>query len=231
MHQRVNVICYAYRNLKIASLYHIAVRRYSMPQPLSRVSPDAILFIANAGERALEKRPELAILAMESIASWSNVESFFLNMFVELLGGERSIAANIYLSLENQSAKDAAIRSAGETALAEKPDEHRILKSIMKLSKSYAKERNKLAHWVWGFSPQITDGIILVDPKNLSQNPDRSKIFVYKERDFEKIISMNDNLCRIGLLFNFILNGHPANMNGELTEKLLKDPVVSEHLR
>ncbi|AXW64707.1 hypothetical protein CJO94_24440 (plasmid) [Ralstonia solanacearum] len=62
-----------------------------MPQPLSRVTPEAgIVVIGNAGDRVLARHPDLAVLAIEAIASWSNVESFMLGLFVELFGGHVS---------------------------------------------------------------------------------------------------------------------------------------------
>ena len=53
-----------------------------MPQPLSKVISNASIFIGNAGDRPLARHPKLAILAMEAIASWSNVESFMLSLFM-----------------------------------------------------------------------------------------------------------------------------------------------------
>lgn len=70
-----------------------------MPQPLSRVTPEAgIVVIGNAGDRVLARHPDLAVLAIEAIASWSNVESFMLGLFVELFGGHNSLATEVFLS-------------------------------------------------------------------------------------------------------------------------------------
>src|SRR2546422_785302 len=54
-----------------------------MPNPLSRVKPDASVWLGNAGHRALATRPHLAILAMEAIGSSSNVENFLLKLFIQ----------------------------------------------------------------------------------------------------------------------------------------------------
>ena len=89
-----------------------------MPQPISRVSPNASIVIGNAGDRPLMRHSHLAVLAIEAIASWSNVESFMLNLFIQLLGGNGALAAEIFLSLETQSAKTRAINAAAESLLA-----------------------------------------------------------------------------------------------------------------
>lgn len=202
-----------------------------MPQPLSRVLPGASVVIGNAGDRSLLRHPDLAALAMEAIASWSNVENFMLKMFLQLLGGDESVATNIYLALENQAAKTAAINAAAEAVLNEKPNELAILKAIIAISKTNEKSRNKLAHWTWGDSPNIPDGLLLINPRSSVGNLEYSDIFVYKELDFNSIIEANDKLCGFGLRFKFILSGHVANQDGRLLAELQEEPEIRERLQ
>ena len=201
-----------------------------MPQPLSRVMPNASVVIGNAGDRPLHLHPDLAVLAIEAIASWSNVESFMLNMFIQLFGGNESMSANIYLSLENQSAKNAAINAAADTALKEKPEELSVFKAIMAIAKTNEKSRNKLAHWTWGDSPNIADGVLLIDPRSSIGDLDKSEIYVYKAQDLNAIIQANDRLCGFGLRFSFILEGHVANRDGHLLNELKSKPEIRERL-
>jgi len=201
-----------------------------MPQPLSRVMPKANVIIGNAGDRPLLRHPQLATLAIEAIASWSNLENFMLEMFVQLFGGNKSLATNIFLSLENQSAKTAAINAAANTALKEKPDVLVVFRAIMAISKTNEKSRNKLAHWIWGDSPNISDGLLLINPKSSIGDLDKSEIYVYKESDFTSIIEANDKLCGYGLRFNFILQGHIANRDGRLIIELKEEPEIKERL-
>src|SRR5680860_586310 len=70
-----------------------------MPDPLSRVAPDAGIAIGNVGDRPWLRHRDLAVLAIEAIASWSNVEAFRLQLFIELFGGRGSLATDVYLCL------------------------------------------------------------------------------------------------------------------------------------
>jgi hypothetical protein len=72
--------------------------------------------LGNAGDRPIERHPVLAAVALEAIASWSNVEAFLLRLFLHLLGGNQSLASSVYLSLEGQAAKTAAIYAAAKAA-------------------------------------------------------------------------------------------------------------------
>jgi len=200
-----------------------------MPQPLSRAMPNADVVLGIAGDRPLLRHPQLAALAIEAIASWSNVEDFMLNMFVELLGGNESLATNIFLSLENQSAKNAAIYAAVNTVLKEKQDALEVFKAIMAISKTNEKSRNKLVHWTWGDSPNIPDGLLLIDPKASISNFDKSEIYVYKESDFTSIIESNDELCRYLLRFGVVLRS--LGGNSTVLNELKEEPEIQERLQ
>jgi hypothetical protein len=208
-----------------------------MPQRLSDVKPEARFSIANAGRRPLAARPKLAVLVSEAIASWSNVESFMLRLFIELVGGRKSTAADMFLALETGGPKKAAIGAAAKSRLS---DEHlELLRAIMAVADTNEKERNKLAHWAWGESDDIPDGLLLLDPKSLvtmefdSEFAKRlsEKIYVYKQRDLESQIAANDRLCGYGLRLQFIITGHVANQDGELFQKLLAEPEIQDRLK
>jgi hypothetical protein len=201
-----------------------------MPHPISRVKPDASIIIGNAGDRPLLRHPDLAVLVAEAIASWANVESFMLGLFVELLGGDKSVASNIFMSLENQAAKNAAIGAAAKTVLNEGSAEYLVFKAIIAISKTNEKSRNKLAHWTWGDSPSIPDGLLLIDPRTTIGELSKDDVYVYKAQDFESIIEANDKLCGYGLRFTFILMGHVANRDGQLLHGLQTEPEIFQKL-
>lgn len=201
-----------------------------MPQPLFRMNPNASVTIGNAGDRPLTRHPELAVLALEAIASWSNVEAFMLRLFIQLLGGNESLAASVYLALDGQSAKTAAIRAAAAKALETKQAELGVLEAILAIAKTNEKDRNKLAHWTWGDSSTIPDAVLLVDPRATIAELDLTEIFVYKAQDFQGIIQANDRLCGFGLRLKFVLSGHVANRDGQLLAQLSAEPEIAERL-
>lgn len=188
--------------------------------------PNAIVIIGNAGHRALSERPALAILAMEAIGSASNVDSFLLDLFVLLLGGDAALATRIYLKLEIRTAKTVAITEAVKSIGDERY--RQIALALVAISKSNQKSRDKLAHHVWGISPQLPDALLLLDPK--SNGDDRDQIFVYRANDFQELITANDRLCGFGLTLTFILKGHVANRGGALYDELCKAPEIRERL-
>lgn len=129
-----------------------------MPNPLSRVKPDASFRINNAGARELSQRPELAILVAEAINSWSQVEGFHLGLFVELFGGSDSLATDVYHRLSTSTAKAQAL----EAAIDNIPDEkiRKLTKAVTMLANSSKRMRDKLAHHIWGISPQLPNALL-----------------------------------------------------------------------
>lgn len=201
-----------------------------MPNPISLVRPNASIIIANAGGRILSQRPQLAVLVAEAINSWCNVEAFLLRLFVQLFGGNNSLAARIYLSFEIQSAKTAALAEAVKSI--PDPALQGLMRAVIAISKTNQKHRNKLVHHVWGISPELSDALLLADPKiSLTEgNINRDDIFVYTADDLNNIIEANDRLCGFGTELLFILNDHPANRGNRLFLRLCEQPEIRERL-
>ena len=203
-----------------------------MPQPLSRIKPGANIAIGNAGTPIFDHNPHLALLAMEGIASWSNVENFLLGLYLELLGGAGERAAIAYLAIETQSAKTQAIRAVAQNVLDGK--HFSLLAAVLAVAKTAQKSRDKLAHHIWGYSPDLPDALLLIDPKSMARRQEpremREDVMVYRERDFADIIELNHRICRWGQSIRFILIDHPGNREGRLYDKLCAEPEIREKL-
>ncbi len=197
-----------------------------MPQPVSRVKSDANIEIGNVGTRTLASRPALAVMAMEAIAAWAHVESFMLRMYVELAGGAQSDAAAAYLALDTTSAKSKVVSVLAKLKLSK--ENYSLLRALIKLTKTAQKDRDKLAHWIWGSSEQLPDAILLADPRNLDLSTDQ--IFVFREADFESMRVKFERIAGMGLKFRFILLNHPANRDGRLYKEICEEPEIAEIL-
>lgn len=202
-----------------------------MPQPLSRVNAKAGLYIGNAhqaGRGAIVARPELAIKAMEAVASWSIVERFRLDLYLQLAGGEKSAAADMYLALDGDSAKNRAIEALANNVLANKPDHLRVFNALQKIAATNAKSRNKLAHWTCGYSEDLPDALLFFDPKTmLSGDPQPDLIYVYYAGDFESLTNANHRLCGYLRKLQMFLD---EDATGHLFQRLLGTQEIQERL-
>ena len=118
--------------------------------------------------------------------------------------------------MTSASAKDKALLSVALAALTEQ--EYMLLKALLKLKDGHQRSRDKLAHWYWGICDEVSDGLLLVDPRYLMRyranvldlhdkgklqgaEIDRSKFYVVRPKDLKAdakaFIEMKD------LIFSF----------------------------
>jgi hypothetical protein len=132
------------------------------PQPLSRVRPAAGLIFT---PELTIRRPEVAMWMAQCIAVWSWVETQMSRMFATLSGINVEAGVELYNSFGGASLKVNAFKVLARARLS--PDDYKILDALLKVVDSHEKTRNKIAHWYWGYSEQIDDGLVLIDPKHI----------------------------------------------------------------
>jgi hypothetical protein len=114
---------------------------------------------------------------------------------------------------------------------------------LIKLIKPAMRARDKLAHWCWGYLPQISGVLLLMQPDEKTlihvrhlhpPSPvvfGKSKIFVIKEPDIERILGqivfVTDRLAD----FTAALQKYNAQqVRDVLLEKLSREPRIREYL-
>lgn len=121
----------------------------------------------NLNPQALIERPETAAWVAQCIANWSWVESTIGSLFVNLLGTNMPVGAALYNDMTSARAKDRALRSVALAALDS--EDYALLVALLKLKDIHQHTRDKFAHWYWGVCAEISDGLVLVDPRYLRQ--------------------------------------------------------------
>jgi hypothetical protein len=64
----------------------------------------------------------------------------------------------------------------------------------------------------------------------LGEKPNLDAIYVNRAQDFSSIIDANERLCNYLPKFNFVLAGHPANVNGQLFHELSNQAEIQERV-
>jgi hypothetical protein len=132
------------------------------PQPILKICRDATVTLAP--ERITE-RPQVATQIAHCIAVWSGVETSASHLFQLLLGTNFQAGIELYNSFGGASLKQNGIKVLARAKLA--PPIYAIIDALLKVIEADEKIRNKIAHWYWGISDQIGDGLALVDPKDV----------------------------------------------------------------
>lgn len=134
-----------------------------MPQPFPRHLKNPNFEIGQAAT----KRPLLCASGMHVIAQHSQLDAFLGVMFTRFLGADPKPSLAILRTLQKSHLKREALLSVAREVLNEELLD--LLTAVLAICEPVEKERNKLAHWLWGIENQIPDKVILIDPKDFDR--------------------------------------------------------------
>ena len=212
-----------------------------MPQPLSRVNPNAQITVSTG---SISNAPKLATHAMRVIACWSAIESNIALLLSRLLNADTHTGMAMYMALTGGEAKKSALLAAARKAAPEW--QYILLQAVIKATKSSRDSRNDFAHGIWGSSKDLPDCLLLMKPgvvvdhammdektslvvinKHKLRKYDRSRIFVYNESDFKNSCNeASDAEIAYGLLFMTM-----GETNEQARRQLLHLPRVAQAIQ
>ncbi|HLW91108.1 MAG TPA: hypothetical protein VKS78_07395 [Roseiarcus sp.] len=91
---------------------------FDMPNPFSRVVPDADLYL-NHG--VLDNKPEMAALICKIFAVWASIEHELEFLLIRITGSDAAPAIAIYETLTADRLQMIALEAAAGVSLSEKP--------------------------------------------------------------------------------------------------------------
>jgi hypothetical protein len=132
-------------------------------QPLSRVRKHALVTFGQ--DDTMVVRPRVAVKIAECIAAWANIESM-LGLFLGLLlHSKAKTTLTMYMALENRAAQLRLLEAAAKAELPELQFDLYIVVMEQYL-RPIMLTRDKLAHWRWGYSPDLADDLLLMSPED-----------------------------------------------------------------
>jgi len=185
-------------------------------------------------------RPKVAVTIAEYIAEWANIETMMGIFVALLLDTDAKAMLAMYSALNNRTAQLRMIEAAAESKLT--PDHNDIMGALMhSFVRPAMKQRDKLAHWCWGYSTELPEALLLMEPNEKmalhmgAVNPpkpvelDRTKIFVVTEND---AIRMLDNLRitvdRFSIFMGTVWQSSTVQQRKALLQKLSRDPDIQK---
>jgi hypothetical protein len=184
-----------------------------MPKPLSEIYPTAFM---QFDPDAILENEELAARVAAVLNESNNLELELGYSLTRLLKTQPLVGVGIYQAVYTGSLKRNVLLLAGEQALS--PIEQAIFATLVDLVKGIGERRNKIAHAIWGWSAQVPDALLAIqpldllkygvhwrefdpdtDPYEVIQEPLSAKdVQVYVQQDFTELMS---DILAIGVLF------------------------------
>jgi hypothetical protein len=196
-----------------------------------------------------EQRPRTAALIGQCVSSWSQVEAqeaILLGLLFEAANTEATMAA--FLQVHNAGVQRRMIEAAGAEKL--KSDEIQMLRALTDVIKTMGTERNHIAHGVWGVCPDLKDGAVWLEAKDLAPfgvnafygviSGDQSRtdfallddrLFFYRDEDLEAHLSDFNQLWGMIVRFlAYLTKNSGYGTNEQLFDQLSRWPPIAASL-
>jgi hypothetical protein len=213
--------------------------------PLSRVRPKAVIAF-NDITAVFSPRPDLATKIAECIAECAEVEFSLGSALAALFRSDTKTiktALAIFVDASSRNAQLAMLDAAAKAGL--EPNHYEVFRAIMKEAVRPAlKERDKLAHWCWGYSPDLPDTLLLMEPTkkvttfatyflkpDTPLKIDRDAIYVVTKTDlaniYRRIAAARYLLeCFIGAVWR----GNSKARRARFLQRLASEPLVRKEV-
>lgn len=188
-----------------------------MPQPLSKVTPKATVFV---GAEYLRKHQKFSNAVASVTAFWAHSDGNLAAILSFMMKTDIRTGVAMYQALMSAEAKLAALYAAADIALEQW--EAILLRAVIQANKASRNQRNDFAHGIWGGAAELPDALLWMDPrvvmdKNVSHRQaemtadgrrvirpkglDHSQIMVWRENDFKTAVKSAEDAY--GRLVNF----------------------------
>jgi hypothetical protein len=209
-------------------------------QPLNRVKPAANVVFGE--DNTMQKRPELAVLVAECITQFANLESMMGLSLALILDANQKAVLAMYSAFDSRASQMKLLKAAAESELEKKHCD--IFDAVITLFvKPAMRDRDKFAHWVWGYAPELPDALLLMEPREKTPlhaaalNPpspiqwDYSKIFVVRKDDLSRALHrFHTAIDMYGRFSSTNWKFHTTEMRAEWIDKLSNEPPICEFL-
>lgn len=128
-----------------------------MPQPLSRVKPDAQIHVSAS---AIQVQSLFQEDILKVIVFWAHIVGNIASLFSTLLKSDIEVGTAVYQAFNGLEARRVALFAAAEKAV---PEWQRIaIEAVWKATRGSRVQRDKFCHHVWGYSLDIPKALLLM---------------------------------------------------------------------
>lgn len=118
--------------------------------------------------------------------------------------------------------RDKAIKAVAERVVA--PEELELFRTLMNAIERASKDRHRLAHWVWAYTPSLMDAFVLFDPADVLKEGDPSpqaRALVFSVSAFTQLVDDHRNLMTACYLL-----GHAIGIRRSLESQGVVPPTT-----
>lgn len=211
-------------------------------QPVSAFRVGSAIHCEFGRSDIMTLQPQIAVLVAECIAEWAEIEATVGVILAVLLEASPNAALAMFRATENRSTQFKMVSAAAEQQIPQ--SEFDLLEAIFSAHvRPSAKDRDKLAHWCWGYSPQFPDALLLTEPTTKTalqhyaldapSKPelDAKSIYVIKKPDIERMATRLKAARQSLLALLSMLREKNGTQRAAISSQLSSEHRIAEALR
>jgi hypothetical protein len=214
-------------------------------KPFLDVAPPDTAYYINSD--CLADRPELASVIARCLATWAQVDVELSLTLAAILDSRTDAGVAVYLSIRASNAQRETLRSAALTRLT--GDELRAFEAVMRFHQMHVRDRNHLAHGIFGVMPAHPKSLIWISSAkhaawltranqrawNLEFDPDphsplRKELFIYTLDDLLELKTQFVELFNTTTQLQMLLAPIPNLPKEPILSQLLSRPSLKAYL-
>jgi hypothetical protein len=212
-------------------------------QPITSKYPKTGLAL---GPGFLDQRPEAAALVGQCITIWAEVELRVARLLAKMLHANTAPAIAMYQALRNERARKEVLDAVADFTLD--GSDRDLYDAISAAKTSLSKQRNDLAHGLFGIASESPDGIawislgdrlkhmIEIDAQfDRGERPSISQfhklkdfVSIYEIRDLAEIKSEMEKLHEIIRIFISYIGQTNDQSRAELYQRITSEPIIQK---
>jgi hypothetical protein len=156
------------------------------------------------------------------------------------MGADPTVALAVFDKLTSDGLQRVARQAAADVSLSE--DDLELFNAVSNVVDSIYKQRNKIAHWLWGYCAELPpDSLLLANPATLKkfdrerragkfkEMPDFSHVLVYSLTELEQLLTdVRETVVSVNYLENYLNPSSPMSRDQTLYTLLTSRLVRAE---
>lgn len=211
-------------------------------QPLSSFRDPRLSGHCEFGQAdTMTSRPQVAIRVAECISEWADIETILGLLLAVLLDANAKAALAMYGATENRATQIRMLMAAAGHKVPQ--DESDLLAAILRAHVTpTSKDRDKLAHWCWGYSPDFPQALLLTAPTTKTalhhyaldapSKPqiDSRLIFLVKETDLARMATRFRNTRERLIMITSMIREKNLETRAAIFQQLSNEPLIAAAL-
>jgi hypothetical protein len=133
------------------------------------------------------------VMAAAIIAVSARIDHELGLLLVQILGANARPALAMFDAIQSDRQQRRLLDAAAKAKFGADTEQYRVFDAVVRLTAAAQSDRHKLAHWIWGYCPELPESLLLADPQALrSRDIERERLLERRADTLGYILTVDD---------------------------------------